>query len=158
MISIDYTLIIVILNFIVLLIILNKLLYKPINKFLKERQKKIENSLDETEKMRQKANNLVKKQEEGLKKSTEDIRNLKNLAKKDAESQAEIIVNQAKDQEKKILQETGQQLFHEKEKVVEKIKKELSTMVVSLSRKFVSDKLDVSKDKEIIEKLLKDKE
>ena len=41
MISIDYSLLLVILNFVVLILVLDKLLYKPIKKFLADRQNEI---------------------------------------------------------------------------------------------------------------------
>ena len=59
MISIDYTLIIVILNFIVLLAVLNKILYKPIKKFLEERKQTIANDMDGAKKSREDAEELV---------------------------------------------------------------------------------------------------
>ena len=49
MISIDYSLIIVILNFVLLLIVLNKLLFKPMKKFLSDRQQEVEKEMKEVE-------------------------------------------------------------------------------------------------------------
>ncbi len=138
MISIDYTLIIVILNFVVLLIVLNKLLYKPINKFLDERKAKISEDIDAAKKSREDASLFVQQKEDELKKSSEDIRTLKKSAAKDAENRASEIVKSAMDQEKKILRETESQLLNEKDKVMGEIGEELSEMISKLSAKYIS--------------------
>ena len=158
MISIDYSLIIVILNFILLLIVLNKILYKPIKKFLDERQQKIASDLDEAKTSRMQAEKLVEEKSDELKQSTEDIRKMKNAATGDAEGKARDIIKNAKEQEKLILQDTEKQLKTEKVKVMGEIEDELAEMVAELSSKFLSEKLDEKKDKELIKKIISERE
>lgn len=158
MISIDYTLIIVILNFAVLLVILNRLLYKPINKFLGERKERIGSDLDQAQKAKQEADQLVKSKEEELKISAEEIRNLKKKARLEAQSESDKIVKQAREHERKIIQDTEKQLRHEEEEAIRAVKEELATMVASLSEKFLITKLNEAKDQKLIEKLLHNKE
>ncbi|MCK4695661.1 MAG: F0F1 ATP synthase subunit B [Candidatus Cloacimonetes bacterium] len=158
MISINYTLIVVFLNFVFLLIVLNKILYKPIKKFLLERQKKISEDIDKAKESRENAENLVQKKEKELKISAEEIRKMKKIAKKDAEIQASGIIKQAKEQEKKIVKETEDQLIYEHEKVVSKVREELADMIASLSEKFLSTKIDEKKDDELLKKILSERE
>ncbi len=157
MISIDYSLIIVILNFVLLLIVLNKILYKPIKKFLSERQQKIASDLDEAKASRVKAEKLVKEKNTEIKQSAEDIRKMKSAAAGDAEGKAREIMKNAKEQEKRILQDTEEQLETEKVKVMKKIEDELAEMVAELSSKFLSEKLDEKKDKELIKKIISER-
>ncbi len=158
MINIDYTLIIVILNFVLLLLILNKILYKPIKKFLTERQNKIADDLDQAKDSREKAEQLVEEKGQELKTSAEEIRKMKYASKRDAESQVTAILKSANDQEKKILKDTEEQLKHEKEKVMEEIEDELTAMVSNLSAKFLSEKLDEKKDVNLIKKVISERE
>ncbi len=158
MISINYAFILVILNFILLLIVLNKILYKPIKKFLIERQKKIASDMDNAEASRQEAEKLVQKKENELKASAEDVRKMKKFAKRDAESQATAIVKNAKNQEKKILKDTEEQLVHEKDKVMKEIEGELTEMVTNLSSKFLSEKVNDKNDRNLIKKMLTERE
>jgi F-type H+-transporting ATPase subunit b len=158
MISINYAFIIVILNFVLLLIVLNKLLYKPIKHFLTERQKKIAEDIDAAKASKEEAKKLLEQKENELKTSTEEIRKLKNAALKDAEMKAQDILKNAKNMEKKILQETESQLEHEKQKVMHDIEGELSQLVAELTAKFLSGKLDEKNDKELINKMLKEYE
>ena len=158
MISIDYSFIIVILNFVLLLIVLNKIIYKPIKKFLEERQKAIASDLDEAKASRVQAEKLVEEKTEELKHSAEEIRKMKNAATSDAEGKARDIMKNAKEQEKRILQDTEEQLETEKVKVMEVIEDELAEMVAELSAKFLSEKLDEKKDHDLIRKIISERE
>jgi len=154
MISIDYTTIFVILNFVLLLIVLNKLLYKPINKFLAERKQKISEDIDAAKKSREDAQQFVSQKEEELKKSSEEVRGLKKKAAKDAEKQASEIVKAAMDREKKILGDTEELLQNEKSKVLQELSNELSGMVSELTAKFVSESMQDADDQKLIKKML----
>ena len=157
MINIDYSLIIVILNFVLLLIILNKILYKPINKFLSERREKIVSDMENAKNSKQKALELVKRKEEELKKTAEEIRRLKKKAKQDAEKQSTEILKSAVEHEKRLMKELDNQLILEKEKVLTQIKSELAEMISQLSEKFLSGKIDEEQDLSLINKMLTDK-
>ncbi len=157
MISIDYSFIIVILNFVLLLIVLNKILYKPIKKFLEERQKTIASDLDGAKASRKQAEKLVEEKSDELKQSAEEIRKMKNAATFDAEGKARDIMKNAKEQEKRILQDTEEQLETEKVKVMEEIEDELAEMVAELSAKFLSEKLDEKKDHDLIKKIISER-
>ncbi|MBT3168324.1 MAG: F0F1 ATP synthase subunit B [Candidatus Cloacimonetes bacterium] len=156
MISINYAFIIVILNFILLLIVLNKMLYKPIKKFLAEREQKIASDIDDASGNKVKSEKLVEQKHEELKQSAEDIRKMKQLAKRDADKQASEIVDNAHTQEKKILKDTEDQLAHERDKVMKEIEGDLSELVTELSAKFLSEKIDVENDKKMISKIISD--
>jgi F-type H+-transporting ATPase subunit b len=154
MISFDYTLIIVILNFILLMIILNKLLYKPIKTFLAERQKSIAEDMEQAEKSKFSAAEILQKQEEEFKRSAQEIRKMKEQAKKDAESQGDEIIKQARLREKEVLADTEKQLVHEKQKVMQAIEGELAERISGLTTAILGKKLDEQIDAEMINRLL----
>ncbi|MBN1948608.1 MAG: hypothetical protein JW784_02575, partial [Candidatus Cloacimonetes bacterium] len=97
---------------------------------------------------------LVKSREEELKISAEEIRNLKKKARLEAQTESDKIVKQARDHERKIIQDTEKQLRHEEEEAIRAVKEELATMVASLSEKFLSSKLNKGNDQKLIEELL----
>ena len=156
MISIDYSLIIVILNFILLLVILNKVLYKPVKSFLIERQSSIASDLEEAEKSKAIAEELVIKQEEEFKKSAYEIREMKEQAKKDAESKSDEIIKEARNREKAILADTEKQLAHEKQKVLQVIEGELGEKITLLASTIIGKNIDDKIDAAMIEKLLQE--
>ena len=154
MISIDYTLIIVVLNFILLLIVLNKLLFKSISKFLKERQKKIEQDLINAEEANKKAAELVLLKEEEFQKSAQEARRLKEIAKHEAEKNADSLIQSAKFKEREILKETESKLEREREKAIEEIKADIIGLVSSVTGKILAKDLNNEDDKVFIDQLI----
>jgi len=154
MISIDYSLLLVILNFIVLILVLDKLLYKPIKKFLADRQNEIAKDIEDAKQSKEEALKLAKQKEEELKKSSEEVREMKHRIQRDAEKTAESIIEDAKEGKKKILIETEGQLKHEKEKAVKALKSELAGLIEKISEKVIHEKLDSDKDAKLIEEIL----
>jgi len=154
MISIDYSLLLVILNFVVLIFVLDKLLYKPIKKFLADRQNEIAKDIKDAKQSKEEALKLTKQKEEELKTSSEEIREMKNRVQKDAEKTAESILEDAREGKKKMLIETEGQLIHEKEKAVKALKGELAELIEKISEKVIHEKLNPEKDLKIIEEML----
>ena len=154
MISIDYSLLLVILNFVVLILVLNKLLYKPIKKFLADRQNEIAKDIEDAKTSKQEALKLTKQKENELKKSTEELREMRQRSKKDAETVANNILENAKEGKKKILIEAEHQIENEKEKAVKTLKTELAGLIEKISEKVIYEKLDSEKDSKLIEEML----
>lgn len=154
MISIDYTLIIVVLNFILLLVVLNKLLFKSISKFLKERQKKIEEDLTSAEEAKKSAAELVTLKEKEFQESAQEARRLKEIAKHEAEKNADKLIQLAKLKERDILQETESKLEREREKTIEEIKSDIVNLVSSVTGKILAKDLNNEDDKIFIDQLI----
>jgi len=158
MISIDYSLIIVILNFILLMIILNKLLYKPVKQFLTERENSIASDLDEAAKSKREAEELLNQQQEDFKQSAQEIRRLKEQAKKDAETKGDEIIKEARNRERMILADTEKLLANEKQKAVHAIEGELGEMIANLTSTIIGKHIDETLDADMIERLLNEEE
>ncbi len=154
MVSIDYSLILVILNFIVLMWLLNKFIFQNVKKFLEKRQEKIASELKETEVARVKAQELVSQKEDELKKADFEIREEKKRVLDKAEGQAHQILSEAKSREKAILQESKQELLSQKDGVISSISDEVVALVAKVSEKIIGQKLDKDADAQLIKKLI----
>lgn len=154
MISIDYMVLVVILNFLLMLIVLKKILYVPIRNFLSERQQRIAEDIDNAKKSRDEAAQLVEQRQDELKNSSEEIRGLKALAKKEADQQALDIIKQAKKQEKSIIQQTEKRLEQEQKEAIVALEGELKGMVASLTQRLLEEKLSVDLDQKVIDRMI----
>ena len=157
MITVDYSLLIVIANFVLLLIILNKILYKPMKKWLTERSEKISSDIDEAARSREEAGNILEQQKQELIESSEEIRKMQQRARREAEDQAKGILDNARKQQKEIVQETEAQVAHVRKQTVEELESELAGMIAAVSAKIIADKMDPQTDKKLIDKLLQDR-
>jgi len=85
-----------IVNFTIMLVVLTKILYKPILKALKERRKKIAESLSLFEKAKLEEEKLARRHEEMLKDTRDEARVILENAKKDGKKIRDEIVAEGK--------------------------------------------------------------
>ncbi|MEA3471354.1 MAG: ATP synthase F0 subunit B [Thermodesulfobacteriota bacterium] len=95
MIELNYTLLIQMINFLLLIFILNLLLYKPITKIIDERNKKIEDSKNEVESLDKKAELKIADYEEKMRQ-----------ARQEAMSQSSEVRNEGEETGKTVIEET----------------------------------------------------
>ena len=152
--TIDFSVLMVILNFVLLVIILNALLYEPLRKFLSERQEKIQRDIDDASKSVDKANQLVIEKEEELKKAVTEALATKETIKKEAEIQADMILRDAKQHEAHIMQQAEDKIQALSKKARIELEASIGTLVANLAGQVLSEKIDGEKDKELINKLL----
>lgn len=142
-------------NFLVLLFILNKLLYKPLLKVLSERRKKIEQSLKNAEDIEKRLNDLSMEEQKRILKAAQE---------------AELIIKQAQEAGVQILEEAkvkaesvGQEMLEqgraqtqvEKEKMQAELKEGFASLVEMSLRQVVKDSLSPKDQKEILQKATK---
>ena len=96
MLNINGTLILQIANFLVLLLILNLILFKPIRRILSQREEEFQSRRKVIDDYQSRAQQIQKDMEEG-----------KVLARKEGYTAKEMLKNQALEEEKGILQEAG---------------------------------------------------
>jgi len=152
--TIDISLILVILNFLLLMIVLNGLLYKPLKAYLVARQKKIADDIEEASGSIAKAEQLVVQREDELKKAMEEARHLKETIKTEAEMHADKIVAKARQDERDIINETDYKIQEMGKHARTIIESDLADIIVDLTSKVLAQKIDSQTDKDLIARVL----
>ena len=143
-----------VINFIILLALLGKFLYKPVLKMLDERAQKVKESMEWAESIKrdyEQAKAEVQKQIEKGRQEAQGIiaqafqtgEVLKEEARKEASSQAKAIVEKAR-----------LQLEAERDKMVEDLRKEFVSLLILASEKVIRQTLDKEKQSRLIEETL----
>ncbi len=143
-----------VINFIILLILLGKFLYKPVLKMLDERTQKVKESMDWAESIKrdyEQAKVEVQKQIERGRQEAQAIiaqavqkgENLREEAKREASVQAKAIVEKAR-----------AELEAERDKMVEDLRKEFVSLLILASEKVIRQTLDKEKQSRLIEETL----
>lgn len=143
-------------NFLILLFILKRFLYKPILKVLEERKKKIAESLKNASEIEKKLEQITEDREKKLQKAAKEAEEII----KEATENADKIITQAHEKAgkdiEKILAKTENEMELEREKLKQEIRAELAHLV-ELGLKKVSGKVITQKEhKELVEKSVKD--
>jgi len=124
-----------IINFLILVYLLNRFLYKPILEILKQREKKIRTGLEDAEKSRIILEQAEKEKEEILKNARIESEKIINETKLIAEEIRKSIIDSSKSESEKIILEAKNQAKLEMEKMEKKIK----VLSLDLSQKILTN-------------------
>lgn len=142
-------------NFLVLLFILQKLLYKPIIKVLEERKRKIEESLNNAEKIQKELEETEAKRIQVMDEVIEESKKI--IAQ--AQLQSNILKEESQEKTKKEMEEMMQQgmqmIAGEKEKMKSEVKSEVATMIKMSLEKVLGKALDSKMQQKLVEESVK---
>ncbi|MBN2419631.1 MAG: ATP synthase F0 subunit B [Deltaproteobacteria bacterium] len=110
MINVNATLLVQIINFLILMFILNRILLKPITEIIERRSKKIEDEKKRLVNLQQEAKELVEKCESIERKARKEASEQSNILKKEASEKAEDIFNRAKEEINSIREEADREI------------------------------------------------
>lgn len=142
-------------NFAIVAVVLWFLILKPLTKKMAERQRVIDDSL-----------NNAKKVQDNLARSEKDYQSKIDMAKVEANrilakanSETEIVANEMKMKAKKeiemLVEQARRNIRIEKDEMVSQLKDETAGMVVMAVEKILGEKMDEKKDKKMIEEAMK---
>lgn len=140
-----------ILNFVVLLGVLNLILYKPLTNLLAEREKKIRDGVENAEKAEASLKEATSIREDMMKNAKVESQAMMDKARKDGEGLKNSIVAEAQDQAKKIVDNGHQVIALEKAKTMEELKAKAVNLIVQTAEKVIREKMDSGKDAKMIE-------
>jgi F-type H+-transporting ATPase subunit b len=124
-------------NFLIVLFILRKFLYKPILDTLKKRKDKISEGLTITEEARVRLEKLVGDEKNILKKAQDEGKKLINDAKKEASEMLRKADELTKVKADRLLLEARQQIIIETREAGNKLEKKISVLAIDFIRKSI---------------------
>jgi F-type H+-transporting ATPase subunit b len=126
----------------ILFIILRAILFKPITKFMDARAKKIQDSIDQAEKEKSQAKQLLSQYEGQLKSAEAEADGIIKAARETAEREAQRIIAEGKNAAELMMANTRRQLEVEHEAAIAKFKADAAVLVVAASSKLVARDLN----------------
>ena len=140
MVSIDYTVILQIINFLLLIFILNLLLYKPILGIIEKRQKQVDDSQEEIKRLNDDAEKKMLEYEEKSRQAKLAAMDLKTQAMAEGTEKAKGIIDAVRGEIPKIIEGFNEKLGKEVEEArkiltgqSQKISKEIAEKVLGRS-------------------------
>jgi len=142
-------------NFLVIVWILKRFAFKPIEKIIKERKSKIEKGVQDAEK----ASSELQMAKQTSENTVMESRSQANKIIAEAQKQSEKIISESKitqeEQAKQIMSDTDKSIQQEKQKMMGDLKNELADLVIATTKKFLKEDMTKEKQEEIIKKLIK---
>lgn len=123
--TVNLTFIINIIQFLILVWILNRILYRPVLRFINKRRGKIENLEEEAKNFRDEAQSLNKKRHNLLEEARKKHRDILEEARREGEQIKQEKLKEAKQEARKIIEEAEAELEAEEDIIRQQIQKEI---------------------------------
>lgn len=143
-----------VITFIILVLILKKVAWKPILTALDKRENDIKESLAQAEKAKDEARKILEENQSNLAKAEEESKKIIEQSRAYAESLKEQMIKDSKDQAKKIVDEASSEIQRKKDATFEELKGQIAEIAVNAAEKIIRDSLDAQKSKQVIDKYL----
>ena len=143
-------------TFIILLLILKKVAWKPILTALDKRENDIKQALEQAEKAKDEAKKILEENQANLAKAEEESKKIIEQSRSYAESLKEQMIKESKEQAKKIVEEASSEIERKKDAAFEELKSQVAEIAVNAAEKIIKESLDAQKSKQVVDKYLKE--
>lgn len=138
-------------NFLILLFVLKKLVYKPVLKMLDTRKNMIAKTVEDSKKMEERIQKLEEEKKGVMSKASKEAVSIMEKAKKDAEIEHQKILEKAKGEISGMMDRCRTQIVAEKNAIMKDIKKEVAGLVIMSSQKILQREFGEADQKKLRE-------
>lgn len=140
--------------FVLLVIVLGKFAWKPLLKSLQDREEKIRDSLEQAERARAEAAELLKQNERNMARAEEEYQRIVRDAKAFGEKMKEEIVNKARVQAQSEIRNAKDEIQRDVDAAKQQLRSEVADLAIKAAEKILDETLDAGKQKKIIDNVL----
>lgn len=150
--GIDWRLLIAqLVNFVILLAVLYKFLYRPVLKLLHERSTRIEQSLKNADAVEQKLQQATESYDAKIVEARSKAQEILTQVQKEAEEQRAVLTQKAQAESQKIIDSGRKQLASDKDKIIKEAEEELVGLVAEATEHVLGSIVTPEMDKKLIE-------
>ncbi|MFA7467872.1 MAG: F0F1 ATP synthase subunit B [Desulfotomaculaceae bacterium] len=143
-------------HFILLLVLLRLVAYKPLVKLLEERRLHIESSIADAEREKTEAQKIKAEFEEEMKRAREKAEDIIQRATKAGEEQSQEIIAEAKKEAGRIKDEAISEIRMEKEKALAALRDEVASLSIVVAQKIINERITDDLQHDLIEKFIEE--
>lgn len=144
-----------VINFLVILFILKRFLYKPVIELLKKRQDSIKDGIKKTEEAQTKLENIIRSEKSILENAKNKAKKIIEDASFQSQESAKEILENTKRHSEKIVNEARMQIREEAKETEKRLTSHISNLAVKFLQKSVESFFSENQQKEVIANALK---
>jgi F-type H+-transporting ATPase subunit b len=141
-------------NFLILVGVLTKFLYKPFLGVLEERKKKIQDAFDSAEMMNRRADEKMANYTARIANVEEEGREIIKEAKQRAEAQAADIISEANEKASQIVAAAQRQIELDKQKAMDEMKQQVAALAMMAAEKIVERDIAQIGQEQIVDEII----
>lgn len=143
-------------NFTIVLVVLYKLVYRPLLKTMNERTAKIEKGLEDAQKSAEQLEQAEKTRDDKIKEAKKEAKEILEKMRGLAEKNKEEMIRKAEKEANGIVKSAKEEIESEKKKTIKEVRQEIGELVGVALEKVLDDKQSGKVDEKIIEQAIKD--
>ncbi|MBM4169369.1 MAG: F0F1 ATP synthase subunit B [Ignavibacteria bacterium] len=140
--------------FILLVIFLGRVAWKPLIKALQDREESIRDALASASKARAEATALLKENEQNIARAEEEYRKTIRAAKLEAEKMKEELLAKAQQQAQRQLQQAKEEIQRDVEAAKQQLRSEVADLAIKAAEKILEESIDEKKHKQLVDGFL----
>lgn len=148
--------IVTILTFVILLFLLKKFAWGPLKKVMDDRERSINQDIDDAERAKMNAQRLEEENRKTLKETQDQVHKMLEEAKVQAQRQQEEIIHEANQRANGMLETAQSEIKSEKERALAEINNQVSELSVLIASKVLRKEISEQDQKDLIEKYIKE--
>ncbi len=141
-------------TFLILLLVLKKIAWKPILTALDQREKEIKDSLEKAEKAKEDAQKILEENQANLSKAEDEAKKIIEQSRTYAANLKEQLIKESKEQAKKIVDDASEEIQRRKDAAFDELKGQIAEIALNAAEKIMRENLDADKNKKIVDKYL----
>jgi F-type H+-transporting ATPase subunit b len=141
-------------TFIILLLLLSKVAWKPILAALKQREENIEDSLNKAEQANLDAQKILEENQASLAKAEEESKKIIDESRGFADNLKNQMIRESKEQAQKIIEDASAEIERKKNAAFEELKNQIAEISIIAAEKIMKESIDADKNKKIVDKYL----
>lgn len=154
LVQLDWSFVFQIVNTIILYLLLRHFLFEPVTKFMQNRRKGIEDSINLAERKNSEADEYKNEYFAKLQTAEDEGNNIIKQATKNADAKADKIIKETKEEVSQLKEKALQDIESERKKAVNEIKDEISSIAILAASKVLETEIDKSKNKQLVDKFI----
>jgi F-type H+-transporting ATPase subunit b len=143
-----------VISFVILLVLLWKVAYKPITKALKKREDTIRDSLEEANKTRESAEALLNDYKNQLAQAREEAHKILSEGKTLGENIKKEIIQKAHEESNQIVKRAQEEIEFQKEKALMELKERIADLTITAASKVIEKSLDKKDHEQLLEEYI----
>ena len=141
-------------TFIILVLIMKRVAWKPIITALDNREKEIADSLNKAEQAKMDAQKILEENQASLAKAEEESKKIIDESRIFADNLKNQMIRESKEQAQKIIGDSSAEIERMKNAAFEELKNQIAEISIIAAEKIMKENIDAEKNKKIVQKYL----
>ncbi|MGE5478834.1 MAG: F0F1 ATP synthase subunit B [Chloroflexota bacterium] len=139
-----------IINFLIFLLLIAKFALKPIQKSLAAREERIRATIESAEEANKKAMDLLAESQAKFDAAQQEVLSALAKGRDQAQAQIRLAADEAEKVKREKIDEAAREIERSKDAAIKELRGEVADLVVKATEKLLNEKIDPSKDEELI--------